>query len=199
VTLFVGEVNSKIDAHIILVKEFDNSEKPNGELKVVVNDTDNDGVGDSASNFNYVWYGSQNLVGEVLGTSQIMTGLGAGTYSVLVSDKTTGCYDSAYATIRIKEIVLGTDEDADLMGVSVYPNPGVDGFTVLIDNGYIGDVQLQLQSLLGNEASKTFFSSKDSRTLTVPIEALNLNHGVYVIEITLGKVTLRKKWIKLRD
>ena len=53
--------------------------------------------------------------------NRLLTGLSAGTYSVLVSDKVNGCYDSAYATIQLKENILGAGEDAGITGVSMYP------------------------------------------------------------------------------
>jgi hypothetical protein len=135
-----------------------------------------------------------------LGTDHILRGLDVGTYSVLVSDKATGCLDSAYATIRpkpIQEIVLSTEEEGGVPGVSLYPNPGAERFTILIDNGYVGDVHLQVQSIMGNEVYKTFAGYKGTRTLEVPVESQKLKPGVYLIKVSLGTGTTHKKWTKL--
>jgi hypothetical protein len=196
-TIVVNETISGIDAMIVLENEFDNEENPNGELRVVVNDTDHDGVGDPANNFNYTWYeGLDFSVGNPLGTHYTLTGLDAGTYSVLVSDKATGCYDSAYATIALKEIILSADEDAGTLGVSMYPNPGKDGLTVVIDNGYVGEVQLQMLSALGNEVENSVSIHKGTRSLEVLVETATLKPGVYLVKVSLGNGSLLKKWVK---
>jgi hypothetical protein len=190
VSIVVGETMSTVDVRILPENDFD------GEFSVVVNDSDNDGVGDPVGNFNYSWYsGLDILTGDTLGISHTITDLSPGTYSVLVFDKATGCY--GLASTSIMENILSTGEHADINGVSMYPNPGTDGFTILIDNAYIGDVQLQLQSVLGNDVGKTFSSHKGARTLTVPVETFELKPGVYLVKISLGTGSVRRKWIKL--
>jgi hypothetical protein len=192
-TIVVGEVHSMVDARIIPGNDF-------GELSVVVNDADNDGVGDPPGNFNYTWYNGLDIfTGDTLGTSHQIEGLGAGTYSVLVFDKATGCYGFASASIGENGSagkVLGTGEDDGISGVALYPNPGTNSFTILLDNAYVGDVQLQVQSVLGNEVGETFSGHKGARTLKVPVETLNLKPGVYVVKISLGKGSVHRKWIK---
>jgi large repetitive protein len=195
VTVVVGEVISRVDARIILGNDF-------GELSVIVNDADYDGVGDPVDNFNYGWFSGVDILnGDTLGTSYRITDLDTGTYSVLVFDKATGCYGFASTSIGENvsrgNNVLGAGEDGDITGVAMYPNPGTDGFTIRIDNGYVGDVQLQLQSVLGNEVGKTFSRHKGTRTLTVPVETLELKPGVYLVKISLGTGSVRRKWIKL--
>jgi len=92
VTIDVGEIGSNVDARVIVEQNVDDCKNPNGRLKVVVNDTDNDGNGDPVGNFTYIWYdGPDILVGDTLGISHTLTGLSAGSYSVLVFDKATGC------------------------------------------------------------------------------------------------------------
>jgi hypothetical protein len=194
-TVVIGEVSAGVEARVLIEQDFDNDQEPNGELSVVVNDADNDGVGDPEGNFDYAWYGGQDiLVDDTLGTTYTLTGLGAGTYSVLVSDKTTGCYDSAYATIG--KNILGEGEDAGIAGISMYPNPGTERFTVLIDNGYVGDVQIQLQSAVGNEVDQTFSSHKGTQTINVFVPTAELTPGVYLVKISLDKGTVHRKWIK---
>jgi hypothetical protein len=94
------------------------------------------------------------------------------------------------------EDVVSTGENVDLSGVSMYPNPGTESFTILINNGYVGDVQFQLQSVLGSEVDKTFLSNKSTRSLKVPVDTLKLKPGVYMVKISLGQGTLHRKWIK---
>ncbi len=40
----------------------------------------------------------------------------------------------------------------------MYPNPGTDGLTVMIENGYVGNVLGQLQSALGDESVSDLIS-----------------------------------------
>jgi len=105
------------------------------------------------------------------------------------------CYDSAYTTIYTRDDVLSTEEESLLAGVSIYPNPGTSGITVHLDNAYIGNVQFQVQSVLG-QTEKPFMKQKETRTLTLPIETSKLQSGVYLIKISMGNRTLVKKWIK---
>ncbi|HYG18248.1 MAG TPA: hypothetical protein VD816_04935, partial [Ohtaekwangia sp.] len=88
----VGLIAPAINVKISVESAYDNCETDNGELKVVVNDTDNDGVGDPVGNFTYIWYdGPDILTGDTLGVSHTLSGLAPGSYSVLVFDKATGC------------------------------------------------------------------------------------------------------------
>jgi hypothetical protein len=195
-TVMVNEITGSVDARIIQVNDFDNANQPNGELKVLVNDIDRDGVGDPESNFQYAWYaGPEVFVGQALGTSYTLSGLGAGTYSVLVSDPSNGCYDSAFATIVQKEIILGAEE-SDLTGISLYPNPGTEDFAIIVDNGYVGAVQVQLLSMAGTEVTKVI-GHKDARSLKVAVDTRSFKSGVYLVKISLGKEALIKKWTKL--
>lgn len=199
-SILVNRTLSRVDARIVLENELDDDVNPNGALRAVVNDADNDGVGDPEGNFTYAWHAGLDVFdNHTLGTTHILSGLDAGIYSVLVSDKVTGCLDSAYATIhreQIEEIILGTEDAPGLPGVSLYPNPGAGNFTILIDNGYVGDVHLQVQSVMGNEIFKTYSGYKGTKTLEVPVETQRLKPGVYLVKISLGKGTTHKKWTK---
>jgi hypothetical protein len=79
----------------------------------------------------------------------------------------------------------------------LYPNPGAERFTILIDDGYVGDIPLQVQSIIGNEVHKTFAGYRETRTLEVPVELQKLKPGVYLIKVSLGTGTTHKKWTKL--
>jgi hypothetical protein len=190
---------SQVDARLVLEHELIDFMNP-AALRAVVNDADHDGTGDPENNFTYAWYaGTDVLVGEVIGMDHILDGLDSGAYSVLVSDKATGCQDSAYATVRrkqIEEVVLGTEDGTGVVGVSLYPNPGAENFTIRIDNGYVGEVSLQVLSVMGNEVYKTFSGHKGAKTLEVPVETQKLKPGVYLIKVSLGNGTTHKKWTK---
>lgn len=199
-TVFVQQSLSRVDARLVLEHALDDVAIPNGALRAVTNDIDNDGIGDPEDNFTYAWYAGQNvLAGETIGTNAVLNGLDAGAYAVLVTDNTTGCLDSAYATVRrtqIEEIILGTEDGAGVAGVSLYPNPGTESLTIHIDNGYVGDVHLQVQSVMGNEVYKSFSGHKGTKTLDVPVETQRLKPGIYLIKVFLGNKTTHRKWTK---
>ncbi len=91
VRIIVGEIPKTISAKVTVIHQYDNCKNPNGELKVDV-DTNGDGIGETPSDFTYIWYdGPDILVGDTLGISNTLTVLSPGSYSVLVFDKATGC------------------------------------------------------------------------------------------------------------
>jgi large repetitive protein len=200
VSALVNQNFSHLDARLVLEHELDDYVNPNGALRAVVNDADGDGTGDSEDNFTYAWYaGTDILVGDVIGTGHILSSLDAGTYAVLVSDKATGCQDSASASVRrrqIDEVILGTEGGPGVAGVSLYPNPGTENFTIRIDNGYVGEVHLQVQSVMGNEVHKTFSGHKGAKTWEVPVETQKLKPGFYLIKVSAGNGTTHRKWTK---
>lgn len=196
ISIEVSESVSSIDAEIVVDHAFDDPINPNGALSVIAGDVDNDGTADPQENFTYTWYdGKDIVVGDVLGTSHALTGLDDGIYSVLVLSKINGCYDSV--SVIIPNAVMGSEEDAMVKGVSMYPNPGTNEFTVSIDNRYIGEVKLQVESSLGNEVHSIQARAKTTRKLEFPVDTHKLKSGVYLIKISLGKEILYLKWIKV--
>lgn len=91
-TVSVARVDNSVTAKVEVIKPYDNCKVPNGELKVIINDTDNNGVGADASNFTLVWYeGLDIFTDPEAGIGEIVTGLKPVTYTVVVTDKATGC------------------------------------------------------------------------------------------------------------
>jgi len=196
VTVVVDEVSSQLDARIVLAKTITSNTIPDGELRAVVNDMNDDGMGDPFDNFTYAWYTTSDvLTGDVLGTQHLLTGLTAGDYAVVVSDKITGCYDSASITIPALEVV-SNEEDAGAENLYLYPNPGTEGFTLQLENGYIGAVHIQLQSTIGNEVVRTFSTSKEARIISVGVDTQRLRAGVYLVKVLMGREVVVKKWTK---
>ncbi len=92
VQVIVDQVNRTIDADIVLLNPYDNCAVPNGGLRVIVNDTDGNGVGENPDNFTYVWYeGNDIFTSPQVGINDEIQGLNPITYTVLVRDKATGC------------------------------------------------------------------------------------------------------------
>lgn len=84
-TVVVNRVDRSVDA--VITKNSDNTScvSPTGSLQASV-------TGQPVSNYNFEWYrGNDIFTAPKIGVSDIMSGLVAGTYTVLVTDKTTGC------------------------------------------------------------------------------------------------------------
>lgn len=87
-----------VSAEISIVQPNTNCTVANGELSVSV-----DG-GEPAGNYNYEWYVGNSVGGGlVISNDDTASGLNAGAYTVLVTDKATGCQ-----TIESKEVPDGT-------------------------------------------------------------------------------------------
>ncbi|MEO1051549.1 MAG: gliding motility-associated C-terminal domain-containing protein [Bacteroidota bacterium] len=86
VMVTVGLQESTVDPEITLINPFDNCETPNGEVSVAVNG------GEPVGNFDYEWYdGNDIFTDPLIGISNVLSGLGPRTYTVLVTEKSTGC------------------------------------------------------------------------------------------------------------
>lgn len=84
-TVVVNRVDRSVDA--VVAKNSDNTScvSPTGSLQASV-------TGQPVSNYNFEWYrGNDIFTAPKIGVSNIINGLIAGTYTVLVTDKTTGC------------------------------------------------------------------------------------------------------------
>lgn len=91
-TVSVSKIVRNLVIKIVQDQPYDNCETPNAVLRVVVNDTDGDNIGEDPSLFTYEWYeGPFIKVTPQLGVSDVLSGLRPITYSVLVTDKATGC------------------------------------------------------------------------------------------------------------
>jgi gliding motility-associated-like protein len=70
----------------------DNCTTPNGKLDAIINDDDQDGIGESPSNFTFEWYeGATPFSGPIISISHDADILKPTNYSVYVVDKRTGC------------------------------------------------------------------------------------------------------------
>lgn len=75
-----------ISADITVNSGNDNCKNPNGQLTAVVNG------GDPAGNFEYEWYVGNTVGGGLqISNSHVASGLESATYTVLVTEKATGC------------------------------------------------------------------------------------------------------------
>jgi len=115
VQVVVGDVIPPMPVPKIIVDQPNTDCKtPNGKMHVVVNDFDNDGNGDPTGNFTYQWFIGPNPLGTVISTSHTATTLTGPDYSVLVTDKATGCSDFAVEVLpnlAIKPVITVSAPD----------------------------------------------------------------------------------------
>lgn len=88
----VVRVDKDLAVSIALLNGDDNCAVANGSLKAIVNDTDGDGVGEPPQDFTYVWYeGNDIFTDPQVSINHTATGLKAMTYTVVVTNPSTGC------------------------------------------------------------------------------------------------------------
>lgn len=86
VQVVINDVPTTINADISVERAYTNCKNPNGKLEVSVNG------GEPTGKFTYEWYVGNTVGGGlVISKSHIAADLAPGTYTVLVTDKATGC------------------------------------------------------------------------------------------------------------
>lgn len=88
----VERTDKALDVTIQLLHGDDHCSIANGSLRAIVNDGDGNGVGEPPENFSHVWYeGNDIFTDPQVSISHQATGLKARTYTVVVTDPSTGC------------------------------------------------------------------------------------------------------------
>ncbi|SKC81286.1 SprB repeat-containing protein, partial [Ohtaekwangia koreensis] len=109
-TIAVGVKSRTLNVQIVEDRSYTNCKNPNGKLHAIING------GEPPGNFNYAWYaGPLVLTGTVLSVSHELSNTDGLTYSVLVTEKTTGCQSSQSGHVTdatIKPAVSVTTVDA---------------------------------------------------------------------------------------
>ncbi|MEO7989249.1 MAG: M43 family zinc metalloprotease [Chryseolinea sp.] len=105
------------------------------------------------------------------------------------------CNKVANTTIYVREDVTGIDDPLIANSVSLYPNPGQGSLNISIENNFIGDVDIHILSIIGNDISQSITLKKESKKLSHTINTSYLQPGVYLIKINLGGRRVTKKWI----
>ncbi len=105
------------------------------------------------------------------------------------------CNKVVNTTIYVREDVTGINDPFIANSVSLYPNPGQGSLNISIENNFIGDIDLQIFSVVGNDISQSITLKKESKKLIHTMNTSYLQPGVYLIEINLGGRRVTKKWI----
>lgn len=123
VQVVVGQASPTIEVDIILETPYDNCKNPNAKLRAVVNDLDGDGVGDPVGEFTFAWYeGNDIFTSPQIGVGDTVANLSPLTYTVLVTEKATGCQTIESFSIpdqSVKPVPVITKVDAICSAVAL--------------------------------------------------------------------------------
>jgi hypothetical protein len=88
---------------------------------------------------------------------------------------------------------LGVEEQAQLQRVEVFPNPGSDGFTLLLNGPAVHGARLELFDALGARVR-----SEAMNTNTIQVNTQDLASGLYVYRVTGrdGRVLGSGRWVR---
>ena len=108
-TVVVDRIDNVVTVEIIEERSYTNCKIPNGKLRAVANG------GEPVGNFTYAWYeGNDIFTSELIGNSQVINGLSPITYTVLVTEKATGCQAIESYTLpdlSVQPVVTTTQTD----------------------------------------------------------------------------------------
>ena len=111
-SVVVARIDKTVTVSIKLDNPYTNCKNPNGKLTAIVNDTDGDGVGAPVGNFTYAWYeGNDIFTDPLVSVSHVAAGLKPLTYTVVVTEKATGCQSIHSFTVpdqSVKPVVIAS-------------------------------------------------------------------------------------------
>jgi len=180
----VGKITKDVEIVISLLHPYDNCKTPNGQLKAVVN------LGEPAANYDFIWYKGNNVLGLQVGIGDVVSGLGAVTYTVLATDKTTGCTGLQTYTIddnTVKPIVSTTQTDITCNGAvnSGSASASVNGVTTgYTFNWYKGKTVKAMADFTGAN-----YNSLKAGSYTVVASNTTTQCDSDPVTITIGQVT----------
>jgi hypothetical protein len=158
----------------------------------VYNDIENTQVGrinldvtGSLSPYTYQWFKNGQLVPSL--TAEDVTGLGVGTYTVIVTDA-NGCSATSGPATVIS--VVGTETPSWTQQVGVYPNPTTGMLTIALPDNLTGkDLQLAIYDLTGRKLIDVQSTVKDQFNLDLH----KLADGMYSLLIRVDGVQMMRK------
>ncbi len=96
-------------------------------------------------------------------------------------------------TLIVNEVLGLDDEIKNVLGI--YPNPGQNEINFNITNDLLGEMDIQITDLSGRSI-RTLVSEKTGKNWTKSLDMTEVEAGVYVIEVTVGKMKVTQRWVK---
>ena len=157
----------------------------------VTNDVNNQGVGaiditvaGGAGPYTFKW----TKDGLTVGDTEDLTGLSAGTYSVIITDA-NGCFVSK-EDIKLDN-TTGIQEPSWLKGVRLQPNP-TNGLTRIVFNQQVlSSMEVSVMDATG----RVLISEISDSPTSVVIDCSNLPEGMYVVRFSTGAEVGAKKLV----
>ena len=151
-------------------------------------------VADGGNNVSYLWTPGNSTASSVTITGST-AGVSVNTYTVQVTDITTGCKSSATATVTVEDCTgINQMAGSDLV---IYPNPSKGQFSISLNRKAVNDYRLEMY-----DVTNKLVYSVDKVTINasgrIDVNVSNLNEGVYTIYLKnddnalTGKIIIRK-------
>jgi PKD repeat protein len=142
----------------------------------------------------FVWSSDDGLVKNYTGPQLIVHPLKTTTYTLTGSGLAL-CDSTISTTVYIPDNVTGVEKDLK-NSITLYPNPGNELLSIVIDNNYYGPLNIELF----NSMSQTMkhVTQKDISSHLIEIDTHDLQSGIYFVKVQSNGVNVLKKWIKLR-
>ncbi|MBK6263838.1 T9SS type A sorting domain-containing protein [Marivirga sp. S37H4] len=157
------------NAEITVDSGNDNCQNPNGELTVSINDAN--GVAQPVGNYDYEWYvGNTVGGGSQISNSHVVNGLDSVTYTVLVTEKATGCE---------------TIESAKVPSEIELPEVEASATDIVCSDTNSGSVSASVGGTTSGYTFEWFIGSSEKPTADYTGSTVdNLPQGSYTIKVT---------------
>lgn len=143
----------------------------------------------------FIWDSSDGAVQNVAGPQIRVNPTETTTYTTTGSGLDL-CNVTATTTIYVRENVVGTELNGPFSRLTLSPNPGMDYVTINMENSFRGEVQVRMESVLGNIVTDFRQDHKTDTKYTRTLDTKLLGSGLYFVLVNLGGKTTTLKWIK---
>ncbi len=141
-------------------------------------------VSGGAAPYTYSWTGPNGS----LGTSEDISNLKVGTYTVTVTDKYCGV---ATLTVKVTDQPMGISAESATNSIILAPNPTNDQFTIRSNE------QLQQASIrILNISGKMIRKEENLNGTDFTIDVSGLSAGIYFVEVVKANTVSRVKFVK---
>ncbi|MEN9447320.1 MAG: hypothetical protein RJA25_610 [Bacteroidota bacterium] len=108
-----------------------------------------------------------------------------GVYNVSVFAEGNNLKRFATSSILLKQ--NNQENKSNSFSFDIYPNPTSDVVNIKVDNVYNEKIKIELFDMLGKKITEQFIKAGETiQQIQLPIEALNVSKGAYMITVSLG-------------